>query len=497
MDHKNLLIIKTDEHRWDVIGAKGHPVVRTPHLDRFYSQGINLERAFTVSPLCVPSRTSFFTGNYPHANQTAYNHEWDHLDVSQCAFFDVLKAQGYCIGLAGKNHTFQDECFEKYFDYREETSHWGKTHGHITETDRKVCDYLGHDPRPGNEDAFAMLEGLIPGPMPFREEECPTYRIGDDAVNFLEQQSADKPFCLLTMFGDPHWPNVAPEPYYSMYYLDEIQLEADPMDWEGHPFKHFVQAQAYDWQDFPIEEKKRILATYYAQVTFCDAMIGRVMETLERRGLANNTIVLFTSDHGSWGGRYGMVGKTSGFSEALIRIPACIKIPGLEPRTLNQQISNIDVLPTLFEYAGLEVPSGIQGRSFKRIIDEKSDASHREAIFAEVNEPVNPPSMIERAEFKSYDAARRERENMFWFSEYIRKGRCIMVRKDGWKYCYYTGDCPELYDLAADPLELKNLAEDPAYASKRNELQCVLIEWQLNAPWEAYRQRHVLKDGEL
>ncbi|MEL7238261.1 MAG: sulfatase-like hydrolase/transferase, partial [Planctomycetota bacterium] len=182
---RNLLIIKTDEQRFDTIAALGHSVVKTPNLDRLHAQSVCFDNAFTVSPLCVPSRTSFFTGNYPHVNKAAYNHPWDHLSLDQCGLLRRLKDAGCRIGLAGKNHTFQEEVFEALFDYRQQTGHWGKEVGTITDADRAVADYLHADPRPEYAGSFAMLEGLIDRPMPFDETVCPAHRIGDDAITFL------------------------------------------------------------------------------------------------------------------------------------------------------------------------------------------------------------------------------------------------------------------------------------------------------------------------
>ncbi|MHC4122200.1 MAG: sulfatase family protein [Planctomycetota bacterium] len=181
----NIIIIKTDQLRWDFLGCMGHKVIKTPNIDRLAKESFVLENEFTVSTICVPSRTSFFTGKYVHRTAKTSNKMDEHIKVSDWSFIKPLKEMGYAIGLAGKNHTFHDEYFKEYFDYREETSHWGKTHGKITDDDKKVRAYLRNDPRPGFQNKV-MLSGLIPGPMPFPEEKCPAYRIAEDGINFLE-----------------------------------------------------------------------------------------------------------------------------------------------------------------------------------------------------------------------------------------------------------------------------------------------------------------------
>ena len=483
----NIIIIKTDQHRFDLLGCMGNKVVKTPNIDRLAGKSFILTNEFTVTPICTPSRTSFFTGKYVIRTGNVINNEQYHLQPDDWSFIDPLKNAGYVIGLAGKNHTFSEGFFKKYFDYREESTHFGKMHGDITEEDENVVKYLTKDSRPGYEKSKMLLEGLVDGPMPFKKEDCPAYRIGDDGVKFLEENK-DKPFFLHFSFGDPHWPTVAPEPFYSMYNPDSLVLPEENFDWKGHPFKHFVQSQANGYDHYSHKEKARILATYYAQISFVDASIGRFLDKLESLDLMKNTIIVFTSDHGDFGGNYGMVAKTGGFQESLIRIPGIVYLPNMKGngKKIEAQISNIDVMPTVFDYLGKSYPKEVQGKSFLKVLSGEKQ-THRDVIFSEVGTLDTPPPAVPREQYKQYAAERAKKDGMFWFIDYTTKGRSVMIRKGDWKYTYNTGDLSELYNFKKDPLELHNLIDNPKYAAIQKELNSELIAWLLVAPIENVR----------
>jgi arylsulfatase A-like enzyme len=483
----NLLIIMVDEWRHDSLGCLGHPAVRTPHLDALAARGTLLTDAFCASPLCVPSRVSTFTGQYVHRHRGVGNGMDHHIAPAQTSLLSVLKEAGYRIGLAGKNHTFDDEAMAAWFDVREEYTHWGKSHGEIRESDRQVDHYRRNDTRPLFRNftpagGMALLgEGLIPAPEPFPAEQCMTARIAEDGMRFITE-SRDAPFCLYYSFPDPHWPNVVCEPYYSMYDPASLTLEALDIAWETHPFKHFVQSRACGYDTYTVAERQRILATYYGQITFIDAAIGRLLTQLDALGLRENTLILFAADHGNFAGRYGLIGKTGGFYDALVRIPLILAGPQIPiGQHREAQVSNIDLMPTVLDYLGLAIPDTVQGGSFLPVITGDRQ-QHREAIFAEVGALTPPPPPRPIDGYDAYNHQRTEKDGWFWFVEYVSHGRSAMVRADGWKYCYYQGDCEELYDLAADPLECWNLAADPQCAARKETMKNRLLDWMLTAP---------------
>lgn len=481
MNALNVIVIKADQQRWDTLGCLGNSIVRTPNLDALGTTGNVCENAFCCTTLCVPSRTSFFTGQYVHRTGAVSNAMEHHIQADQWCFPADLAARGYRIGLVGKNHTFHDDCLDRLFDVCEEYDHWGKTHGAIRPADRELRQWLTGPGGPGPRLADGkLMEGLLDIPAPFPEEQFHTLRIAEDSIRYVDE-CGDQPFFLHCSFPDPHFPNVVPEPWFSMYGPAEMALEGCEIDWSGHPFAHFVQSQSSGYDSYTEAQRRRIVATYCAQVSLIDKAVGMLLDHLGGRGLLERTVIVYTSDHGDFGGRYGLIGKTKGFHEPLVRVPLLLRIPGVPAGRCRAQISNIDVMPTVWDALGLPLPEPVQGRSFLPALRGEA-AAHREAIFAEVGQPEPPPPPVPLADFSAYNRLRRETDDIFWFIEYTTRGRAAMIRRDGWKYCYYTGDCDELYDLAADPLELHNLATDSALADTRERLRDELIEWLLAEP---------------
>jgi len=476
-DAMNLIVIKMDELRWDQLGYMGDPVVKTPAIDQFASEANVFVNNYTVSPLSTPSRASFFTGKYTMQNGCKFVDMPNHMSVKQWSYIESLKDAGYVIGLSGKNHCFDDEYMEKFFDFREEYSHFGKLYGTMTESDQAIYDYRHDEKRPDfkpsapDHDGVILSEGLIDGPMPFSEEECMTYRIAEDGIAFLEKYK-DQKFFLHYSFPDPHWPNVVPDPYYSMYDPDSIELDGLNIDWSTHPFAHYVQSQSQGYDKYTLAERKRIKATMYGQITYCDKAIGMLMDKLKELGLYDNTVVVFTVDHGNFGGNFGLIGKTKAFYDALVRIPLIIHFPGMDGGNIYKaQLENIDVMPTVMEYMGFEKEEGIKGRSFLGIVEGSSEDHHRDVIYSEVGLPEAPPDPMSVEDFKEYQKKRIEEDGTTWFLDYTVNGRSAMVKKDGWKYCFYTNDMEELYNCNEDPIELTNLALNPKYKDKLEEMR--------------------------
>ncbi len=479
---KNLIVIKMDELRWDQLGYMNHPMVKTPNIDKLAENSNVFVNDYTVSPLSTPSRASFFTGKYTMQHGCKFVDMPNHMKPGQWSYLETLKDAGYIIGLAGKNHCFNDEYMESMFDYREEYTHFGKIHGDVTEQDKVVAEYLHTEKRPefksNTPDQGEVLgEGLIEGPLPFEEKDNMTYRIAEDGMAFLDKYK-DTTFFLHYSFPDPHWPNVVPDPYYSMYDIDSIELEGLNINWDEHPFAHYVQSISQGYDKYTVQERKRIVATMYGQITFVDKAIGMLMDKLKELNLTENTVIVFTADHGNFGGRYGLVGKTKAFYDALVRVPLVIHLPELNTgKTYEAQIENIDVMPTVMEYLGFDHITGVKGRSFLDIIKGEKTDEHRSVIYSEVGLPGTPPPIMEdKEEFKKYRAKRIEESGTTWFLDYTVIGRSSMVKKDGWKYCFYTNDREELYNLNEDPVELHNLAMDPKYADKKAEMKKLWME---------------------
>lgn len=481
----NLVIIKLDEIRFDHLGYMGHSIVETPHIDEFAREGNVFLNNYTVSPLCTPSRASFFTGKYTMQHGCKFVDMPNHMTPEQWSYINTFRDSGYVIGLAGKNHCFNDDYMEHFFDYREEYTHFGKIHGQMIKKDKEVYEYRHTEKRPDfqpsapDHEGTILSEGLIEGPMPFEEEEAMTYRIAEDGIRFVEEYK-DQPFMLFYSFPDPHWPNVVPEPYYSMYDPGNLELEGLDIDWSTHPFAHYVQSVSQGYDKYTEAERKRILATMYGQITFCDKAVGMLTDKLKELGLYDKTIIVFTADHGNFGGRYGLIGKTKAFYDVLVRVPLVVHFPGIEGgNTYQAQLENIDVMPTILDFLGFENPEGVKGKSFLPILTGQTPDKHRNVIFSEVGLPESPPNPMDFSAFKTYQEKRIEQDGTTWFLDYTVNGRSSMVKTEGWKYCFYTNDMEELYNCTMDPMELNNLALDPAYKDKLREMRNIWKEQML------------------
>lgn len=478
----NIVVIKVDEWRYDQFGYRGHKTVKTPNIDQLAAEGNVFDNEYCVSPLCTPSRGSFWTGQYTLKHKCDFVTMAKHMPVDQWSYVNTLKERGYIVGLAGKNHVFNDDYMEKFFDYREEYTHFGKIHGTVTASDQQVYDYRHDEKRPEfqgktPDQGSVLLEGLIEGPLPFPKEACMTHRIAEDGIRFLRMYAdSDRPFMLHYSFPDPHWPNVVPDPYYSMYDPEKIELDGMDIDWSTHPVAHYVQSISNGYGGYTLEERQRIVATMYGQMTFIDDAVGMFMDELKRLGLDKNTIVVFTADHGNFGGRYGLIGKTKAFYDSLVRIPLIVKFPGVEGgREFSANIENVDVMPTVMDYLGVSESEPIHGRSFLPLL-QKGDGVHRDVIFSEVGLNKNPPPVMPLDELNAYAEMRKAKDGASWFLDYTVNGRSMMLIKGDWKYCHYVGDREELYHLKDDPLELNNLAAASGYEPRVAEMRDALLD---------------------
>jgi len=475
----------TDEQRFDHTSFMNHPVLSTPNMDRIFREGIHCRQAFCNSSLCVPSRINCLTGQYNNRHGGHDFEEEHHIGFDQHSFVEPLKEAGYRIGLAGKNHTYQKDYYEYYFDCWEEYNHHGKIRGtHVTEEDIRVREYLQEDPRPEFHGSFGgrnnvIQEGLVEGPMPFPEESCPSWRVGEDVCRFLDETKED-PFYMQVSFPDPHWPNVTPEPYYSLVDPEELpDLEAWPLDMGEHPFRLFVQSQVNGYADYTESERKRILATYYGQIMAIDKAIGLILDRLAANGQLEDTVIVFSADHGNFGGRYGLIGKCGHFSDALLRIPLAIRIPGLPAGKTEAMVNMIDLFPTLLDAIGLPPLPSAQGRSFLPVLREERP-EHRSTTFSEVGYPCPTVPIPPRDQYGSYRQQRIAEDGPSWFLDHTVVGHAVCVRETEWKYTYIPGDQEELYYLPSDPFEEHNLARSPEHRSTRDRLHTKLLDWLLN-----------------
>lgn len=461
----NLVLVLTDDMRWDVMGCAGNPLLKTPELDRLAAAGTRFTEAFVTTSICCVSRASILTGQYARRHGVADFKT--PLDDLARTYPGVLRQAGYYTGFVGKwgvgAHGSPQAYFQRCaaaFDFWAgdvgQTAYWhDRTCAYLTNngtTDRGNCactcgegrknDGCGPaGPNPALTDPVHAETGFVPAKI----------------RSFLAQRDVAKPFCLSVSLKAPHdpWQGYAPRFEH---------------DFEGAEFPrpgNVTLPEALRQPDFlrrSLEsglgmklvgnavERNRLLARYYRLIEGIDVCMGEIRRELERHGLRDNTVIVFSSDNGRLVGEHGFWGKWFMHEES-IRVPLIICDPRL-PAANRGRVSpalalNIDLAPTLLELAGLEVPAAMQGRSLRPLLSDPA-APWRDDFFYEHlfrNSP-SPPTRIEP---------------------------CEGVRTRDWKYTVWVDQAgagrEELYDLRNDPLELRNLAAEPAAKARLDQLR--------------------------
>ena len=426
----NLLILMADEHTRHVMACYGNGIVKTPNLDRLAARGTLFRNAYSTSPICVPARAAFATGRYPHLtghwdNAFGYAGEprsWGH----------ELQDAGRTVGSIGKLH-YRSEEDPTGFDFQELPMHLVNGIG----------DVLGavRDPLPVRWKTRTMAEKIGPGETSYSNYDA---QISDAAVNWLqtrEKQSGGEPWTLFVSMVTPHFPLIAPQEYYDLY-ADIGMMPTKPVEQPEHPWMAALR-ECMRYDNFTDESTRIALASYYGLVSYMDAKMGRILDTLDDLGLTDTTHILYISDHGDNIGERGLWAKSVMFEESA-GIPAILAGPGVpEGRDCTTPITHVDVHPTVLANAGLKPLADLPGRSLLQIADA--------------------PDEPERAVFAEYHAG----------------GACsgaFMIRKGRWKLVHYAGFRPSLFDLQDDPGELEDLGEKPKYADVIADLTAVLHE---------------------
>jgi arylsulfatase len=470
-DRPNILFIMTDQLRWDCIGANGNRLIQTPHLDRLASASANFTHFFVQAPVCVPSRVSFFTGRYPHSHRNRVN--YTPLDRSEVLMQSRLHKAGYATASVGKLHYYPSNVSEAKrtgFDFVE-------LHDGVPKLDR-FSDYVTwrkqFDPQANIH--YRTLANDVPvGRNPYRqaldEKYSETTWVGKRTRHYIRQLAAkDQPFFLFSSFWKPHSPFEVPQPFDAMY--DDVQIPLpkqmtlDEIMRLPPPLRTLILRfrPAYDTNR---ERLQWIYRSYYGAISHIDREVGSILDTLEETGVADNTIVVFCSDHGDQLLEHGLMGKNC-FFEASVRVPLIIHFPKrVIPGVYEELVESVDVLPTLFELAGLPEPYPNQGRSLVGMVTQSgADYIPREAVFSEniIPEVITASrGMFEFIKGKGIAETRHPDAKM--------------VRTRRWKYIYYPEGYEELYDLESDPQEMTNLAKDAGYQQQIYEMKDRLLHW--------------------
>jgi iduronate 2-sulfatase len=435
----NVLFIASDDLN-NHVGAYGNTVVKTPNLDRLARQGRVFNHAYTQFPLCSPSRSSLMTGLRPDSTKV-----YDLTTHFRKTVPDVVT-----LPQLFRNHGYYSARVGKIYHYGV-PNEIGTNGLDDPPSWDQVVNPLGRDKieqemvrnltptRPlGAALAYLAAEGT--------DEEQTDGKVATEAIRLLEE-NRDRPFFIAAGFYRPHCPFIAPRKYFDLYPVDKITLPVEPPDHlKNVPDAAFWTKPPY-W-DLAEPERREAIRAYYASITFMDAQVGRLLDALDRLDLAKNTIIVFWSDHGYLLTEHGQWMKQSLYEESA-RMPFMIAAPDMRARgrASNRTVELLDIYPTLADLARLPLPSHLQGRSLRPLLDD-------------------PQAKWDRPAYTQ--VARGAGEQRFM-------GRSVRTEK--WRYTEWDEGRQglELYDHIKDPHEYRNLANDPAFLKTREEMRQLLL----------------------
>ncbi len=497
-DRPNFLFLITDQHRADYLGCAGHPVVKTPHIDAIAARGVRFDNFHVATPVCMPNRASLLTGRYPSAHGLRYN--GSDLSYRASTFPQVLRAAGYMTAAIGKSHVqpmtgfpaeqrvdpaslgliqeawqdppadYDQEMPERYTGdelYQFKLPYYGYDHvdmvtGHGHDCNGHYAQWLRaqspeaeawRDPKnqlPHNYSCPQAIRTRVP------EALYPTSFIRDRAIDYLEQAAkSEDPFFAFVSFPDPHHPFTPPGKYWDMYdpadFQPRLPYEAHknpipPMRWLYDRWTNGERVASGQEAFMASEQElKEAMALSCGMITMIDDAIGEVMAALQRSGKAENTIVVFTSDHGDYLGDFNLLLKGALMLRSINNVSFIWADPRARAGAVSHALtSTVDIAPTIIERAGLKPYFGIQGKSLLHNLDGSSALRDRLVIEHQDN--------MARMGFKE----------------------ACMVRTllaDEHRLTIYKGETwGELYDHRNDPDETHNRWDDPAYANTRAHL---------------------------
>ena|SRR5690554_3208495 len=428
----NVLFIISDDLTATAVSSYENQASQTPNIDKLASEGVKYTRAYSQFPVCGPSRASLLSGYYPHATETfGYVSGRENIGPDRKMWPQLFKENGYYTARVSKIfHMGVPGDIERGSNGTDDEASW---------TER----YNSQGPEWKAEGESELVQGNPFGTKPKQGGNVMTIvkADGDDLVHSdgrtaqkaseLIRRHKDKPFFLAVGFVRPHVPFVAPKSYFEAYPYQQVVLPPKvENDWDDIPAQGINYVTSVNGK-MSVDQEKKAVAAYYASVAYMDAQLGKILNTLQEEGLEDNTIVIFTSDHGFHLGEHRFWMKVS-LHEESARVPLIIKVPGKKPAVCHSLTELIDLYPTIAELAGLEVPEHIQGKSLVKTLDNPSHAV---------------------------------REMAFSVSVY-RGMEAFLLRSEKWAYIQYDEDAGsgiELYDMEYDEKQFNNLANNPQY----------------------------------
>ena len=456
MKRPNVLLVQTDQQRWDAVGANGNRDIKTPVLDQLAAEGVNFDHCFVQSPVCMPSRVSLLTGRYPSALRIT--HMGVPVPTDTVTLPRMLRNYGYRCGIVGKLHFLP----HANRDHREIHPSYGFDHLEISDEPGCYPDaYRAWVRRKAPEHLDRISVGLPPKAVAWREVmgiddgiEHPPERFPIEAIPFpapshlthaafvadqtqeFIRANRDRAWLAVASFYSPHSPWVAPREYLDMYQAETLSLPKFPAD---------LNVQR-DERRFGDDELRTARRGYYAMVSEVDAHLGTILRTIDECGLTDNTIVIFVSDHGEWLGEHLRYGKGYPADDAISRVPLILRWPGgINPPgpAISSIVEAVDVVPTVLDACGIQPPPQLQGCSLMPFVNGQVTRAHTSAI----------------TEATGWKALRTER----------------------YRYLFHSDGSESLFDLRTDAGEYVDVVKDQAYAADLAQLRHLLLQRMLAA----------------
>lgn len=428
-DRPNILVFLADEHSPLTLGCYGSGVVRTPHLDALAARGVTFDQAYCQAPVCVPSRLSLLSGQYPWRVDA-----WSNVapvPVHRLSLPGCLAAHGYHTASIGKMHFVGPE------------QHWGFQY-------RPYGDFAGCGHQPDPIATAPRLTILPAGPSEIPEAEQQESIVNRLGIEFLRTYDRQEPFCLFLSYNRPHFPLRVPARYWEMYWPDGADLPDLGPDFPNrlHPWMQFHR-RFTGVDRWGAAEWREARAGYYAAVSFIDDKVGEVLRVIDELGRREDTVIVYLADHGEMNGEHGMIRKMT-FYEPSVRVPCILSYPGALPqgRRVADLVELADLYPTLADLAGASVPGDLDGHSLVPLLTTGSPAGRKGYAISEHYSHGVP-------------------------------GPMRMLRVGDWKYNLYLDARPSLFNVREDPREFYDRSDDAGVAQQvaREADQVLRSDW--------------------
>jgi len=484
----NVLFIMADQLRWDHLGCAGHPYLKTPNLDALAARGVRFANAFVNSGVCGPSRMSYYTGRYPITHGATWNRV--PLSVGEVTLGEMLKGGGFELALAGKTHAMPDRSglARLQIDGGSELGHLLERGG-FTELDRydghhtphgesgypaflRAHGYDGDDPWTEHVIAGLGADGEVKSgwfmrnvhlPARVAEPHSETAYMTDQAIAFM-QKMGGKPWVLHLSYVKPHWPYMAPAPYHAMYTADQclpvVRHAAERRN--EHPVLAAYRQQE-ECVSFQNDDCIRtVRPAYQGLITQLDTHLGRLFEHMAGSGRLDDTLIVFTADHGDFLGDHWL-GEKELFYDTVQKVPFVVVDPRREADATRgtvdtRFVEGVDVVPTVLDTLGVAPPTHrLEGRSLLPLLRGEAVSHWRSFAYSELD--------------YSYRQAR------LTLNKTVQQCRAFSLRSDRWRYVYWLDEPEQLFDLHADPAEFNDLGRDEETATIRSLLRDELLDF--------------------